>query len=96
MTPDLCPQCGQALPGTPSYLTPRELDVLVAWWMEGTVKKAASRVGIGEQRAKNILKQARTRNQAATNEALLAQHFAEVRSVVSARLPQTGHLEEVA
>ena len=80
--PDLCPHCGQPLPSGNDRLTARELDVLTAWWMEGGVKKAAARLGIGEQRAKNLLARARIRNRARTNEDLLARHFDAVLSAV--------------
>ena len=43
MTPR-CPTCGHRL-NQGGRLTPRELDVLAAWWMVGTVKGAAHRVG---------------------------------------------------
>ena len=76
-----CPSCGHRL-NQGGRLTPRELDVLAAWWMVGTVKGAAGRVGIGEQRAKNLLRAARIRNGAPTNDDLLEMHFAAVRSLV--------------
>lgn len=84
MTPR-CPSCGHRL-NQGGRLTPRELDVLAAWWMVGTVKGAAGRVGIGEQRAKNLLRAARIRNGAPTNDDLLEMHFAAVRSLVSERM----------
>lgn len=80
---ELCPTCGQAIPRG-GYLTPRELDVLVAWWMLGSVRAAAERVGIGQQRAKNLLLRARNRNGVRSNDALLAAHLDDVRSRVAA------------
>ena len=86
MTPR-CPTCGHRL-NQGGRLTPRELDVLAAWWMVGTVKGAAGRVGIGEQRAKNLLRAARIRNGASTNDDLLEMHFADVRSLVDKLVSQ--------
>ena len=77
-----CPMCGH-LPKQGGHLTPRELDVLSAWWLVGTVKGAARRVGMGEQRAKNLLRAARIRNRASTNDELLEMHFQAVRSGVA-------------
>lgn len=79
---DRCPTCGHVI-NEGGRLTPRELDVLAAWWMVGTVKGAAEQAGVGEQRAKNMLSRARIRNQVATNQALLELHFVAVRSRVS-------------
>jgi DNA-directed RNA polymerase subunit RPC12/RpoP len=80
-----CPTCGHRslLAGK---ITARELDVLAAWWMVGTVKGAAHSVGVGEQRAKNLLAAARIRNKASSNDELLEMHFAAVRSLVSSRM----------
>jgi hypothetical protein len=83
---ELCHTCGQSLPETSEYLTPRELDVLTAWWLTGSVKEAARVAGVGEQRAKNLLAAARIRNGAATNARLLAMHFAEVRQAALRRV----------
>ncbi len=79
MTRDACPTCGQLLPRG-EYLTDRELDVLVAWWMTRSVRKAAAQVGVGEQRAKNLLMRARKRNGVRSNDVLLAAHLDAVRS----------------
>lgn len=80
-----CPTCGHAM-REGKRLTARELDVLASWWMTGSVKAAATLVGVGEQRAKNLLHRARIRNGAASNDELLAQHFAAVRTIVTARM----------
>jgi hypothetical protein len=41
-------------------MTPRQLDVLAAWWVAGgSVKRAAAILGMREQTAKNHLYQAR-------------------------------------
>jgi DNA-binding CsgD family transcriptional regulator len=80
-----CPTCGHRL-NSGGRLTPRELDVLTAWWMVGSVKAAAHQAGVGEQRAKNLLSRARNRNGVATNDELLEMHFASVRSLVSERM----------
>lgn len=84
-----CPTCGHRL-HEGGRLTPRELDVLAAWWMVGTVKGAAGQVGIGEQRAKNLLRSARIRNRVPTNDELLEMHFTAVRSLVSERMQHNG------
>lgn len=80
-----CPTCGHALLEG-GRLTPRELDVLAAWWMVGSVKGAAQQAGVGEQRAKNMLARARIRNGVHSNQALLQMHFVAVRSLVSERM----------
>jgi hypothetical protein len=54
--------------------------------MVGTVKGAAHSVGIGEQRAKNLLAAARIRNKATSNDELLEMHFPAVRSLVADRM----------
>jgi hypothetical protein len=74
-----CPTCGQAIPRA-GYLTDRELDVLLAWWTLGSVRRAADHVGVGQQRAKNLLLRARKRNGAHSNDALLAANLDAVRS----------------
>jgi hypothetical protein len=51
-------------------LTPRELDILGAWWHEGSVVGAAQLVNVSEQTAKNVLHTARLRAHVATNLAL--------------------------
>jgi hypothetical protein len=79
MTPALCPHCGQELPNPTAHITPRELDVLACWWMTDTVKAAAVMAGVGEQRAKNMLRAARIRNRVPTNVALLSLHYPAVR-----------------
>ena len=63
---DICPTCGQAIAVTQT-LTDRELDVLSAWWHVRSVKTAAVVVGVGEQRAKNLLARIRQRANVATN-----------------------------
>lgn len=90
-----CPTCGHKL-REGGRLTPRELDVLAAWWMVGTVKGAAAKVGVAEQRAKNLLARARIRNGVVTNDELLELHFAAVRSLVSDRMQHNFSRGEVA
>ncbi len=80
MSREVCPRCHQVIPGEPAHLTARELDVLVAWWLTGSVTKAAERAGLGEQRAKNLLAQARLRNQVRSNDQLFAMFSDSVRS----------------
>lgn len=79
---ELCESCGQPKPESTSYLTPRELDVLAAWFVVGTVRAAADRAGVGQQRAKNILAAARIRNRAGSNDQLVRMHFDQVLSAV--------------
>ena len=86
MAREHCPTCGQQLPRAGGYLTPRELDVLVAWWMVGSVRGAARQVGVGEQRAKNLLHRARIRNGVHSNDLLLAAHLDAVRSAMAERM----------
>lgn len=75
-----CPMCHQALPDTCPDLTPRELELVTAWWMTGTVKAAAQAIGVGEQRAKNMMARARIRSRVSTNDQLLAAHMRAVLS----------------
>ena len=82
MSRDVCPSCGQPIPRG-SYVTPRELDLLVAWWLTGSVRQAAERVDMAEQTAKNILARARNRNGVRSNELLLAVHLDSVRSALA-------------
>lgn len=81
MTPR-CPTCGHRLEDPIGELTPRQLSVLAYWWMTGSVKKAAQRVGISEQRAKNVLATARLRKRCKTNDDLLVRYYPAVRSFV--------------
>lgn len=96
MIPDLCPHCGQALPKGTERLTPRELDVLVSWWTEGSVKAAAAREGITEQRAKNLLSGARIRNQVHSTDKLLALHLQAVLAKVRDRSTTKRELGDAA
>lgn len=82
---DRCPTCGHRRPQV-GRLTPRELDVVAAWWMVGSVKGAAEMVQVGQQRAKNMLARARIRNRVASNDELLEMHFAAVRSWAADRM----------
>ena len=79
---ELCPTCNQPLPKAPRHLTPRELEVLMAWWTTGSVVEAAKQVGVGRQRAVNMLAAARIRNGVRSNEALLAQNLEAIREAV--------------
>lgn len=89
----MCHSCGQALPRSSQYLTPRELDVLTCWWLTDSVKEAARLAGVGEQRAKNLLAAARIRNGAASNVRLLALHFAAVRDSALRRVQHNERVE---
>lgn len=57
-------------------VTKRELQVIAAWWHEGTVVKAADLLGITEQTAKNQLHTARMRT-GAPNTLMLARMFSK-------------------
>lgn len=96
MTPDLCPHCGQTLPRDSARITDRELDVLTAWWMAGTLRKAAVIAGVSEQRAKNMIRAARIRSGAADNKALLAIHFVAVRTEGLKRMQRNIGRKEAA
>ena len=82
---DRCPTCGHRRRDA-GRLTARELDVLAAWWMVGTVRGAADMIGVGHQRAKNLLAHARIRNRVPSNEELLEMHFVAVRSWAAERM----------
>lgn len=77
-----CPTCGHRR-SDGGRITPRELDILAAWWMAGSVKEAARLAQMTEQRAKTLLYRARIRNRVDSNDELLEMHFATVRSHVT-------------
>ena len=79
---ELCSACGQPMPVPTEDLTPRELELLVAWWTLGSVTQAARAIGVTEQRAKNMLARARIRSRVDTNDQLLARHMDSVRVIV--------------
>jgi hypothetical protein len=62
-------------------LTDRELGVLSAWWHYRSVQLAAKLIGVGEQRAKNLLASARAKAGVATNGELAAMYLGQLRSV---------------
>ena len=93
---EFCPTCMQPLPRASRGLTPRELQVLIAWWTTGSVTEAAAQVGVGRQRAANMLAAARIRNGVKSNEALLAQNMDVVRSVVRDIIEHNGERHAVA
>lgn len=95
MTRERCPTCGHLLHPN-GRLTPRELELLAAWWMTDSVKKAAATVSMGEQRAKNLMRRARIRNGVATNDELLEMHFVAVRSLMSERMQHNSVREDAA
>ena len=82
MSRELCSACGQPLPVVDSKLTPRELELVVAWWTLGSVTRAAQAIGVTEQRAKNMLAHARIRSRVDTNDQLLMRHMDQLRLVV--------------
>jgi len=61
-------------------MTPRQLDLLAAWWQVGTVKGAAARIGVSEQTAKNMLLLARARAGVSSNVELLTLNLDQLRS----------------
>jgi hypothetical protein len=71
---------------TRGNLSQRELDVVAGWWHEGTVKGAASLLGIAEQTAKNELRTARLRTGAPTTLALARMFMDQLPSVRTLRL----------
>lgn len=82
---DRCPTCGHRRQEG-GRLTAKELEVLGAWWMVGSVKGAAEMAHVGQQRAKNLLSRARIRNRARSNDELLEMHFPAVRSWAADRM----------
>ena len=80
--PAACPTCQRPYPLVDSYrpLTEREIDVLSAWWHYRSVKLAAVLIGVGEQRAKNLLARARQRSGVQTNGELAVMHLRDIRS----------------
>ena len=66
-------------------ITDRELEVIAAWWHEGTVVGAAKFLGITEQTAKNELYMARLRAGATTTLALARLYAAEMPSITVLR-----------
>lgn len=92
-----CPTCQRPWPlEAPQHrpLTERELDVLSAWHHYRSVQLAARLVGVGEQRAKNLLASARRRSGVDTNAQLVVMHLGLLRSVEDlARSHNTGREE---
>jgi hypothetical protein len=79
-----CPTCQRPWPLAASCrpLTDRELDVLSAWWHYRSVQLAARLIGVGEQRAKNLLASARAKAGAATNLEAATMQLGLLRSVL--------------
>ena len=70
---------------TRNGLTARELDVIAAWWHEGTVKGAAELLNISVQTAKNDLHTARLRSGAPTTLALARMYSKQLHTVAVLR-----------
>ena len=70
---------------TRNGLTPRELDVVSAWWHEGSVKGAAAILNLSEQTAKNDLRTARLRTGAPTTLALARMYSKQLHTVAVLR-----------
>lgn len=66
-------------------ITDRELEVVAAWWHEGTVVGAAKLLGITEQTAKNLLFTARMRAGVSTTLALARSFSGELPSLAVLR-----------
>jgi len=66
-------------------LTPRELEVVAAWWHTGSVKEAAGLLGIANQTAKNDLRTARLRSGAPTTLALARLYSGKLPSLLTLR-----------
>jgi DNA-binding CsgD family transcriptional regulator len=66
-------------------ISPRELEVVAAWWHEGSVVAAANLLGISEQTAKNQLHTARMRTGAPTTLALARMFSGDLPSVATLR-----------
>jgi len=81
--PAACPTCLRPYPLVDSYrpLTEREIDVMSAWWHYRSVKLAAVLIGVGEQRAKNLLAGARAKAGVQSNAELAAMYLGDLRSV---------------
>ena len=78
-----CPTCQRPYPLVAPRsrpLTARELDALSAWWHYRSVKLAAVLIGVGEQRAKNLLARARARMGVHSNAELVGLHLGLIRS----------------
>ena len=66
-------------------ITNRELDVVAAWWHEGTVVGAAKLLDLHPQTAKNLLHTARLRAGASTTLALARMYSGDLPSVAVLR-----------
>ena len=66
-------------------LSPRELEVVAAWWHTGSVKEAARLLGMAEQTAKNDLRTARLRSGALTTLALARLYSGRLPSLLTLR-----------
>jgi hypothetical protein len=66
-------------------ITNRELEVIAAWWHEGTVVGAAKLLDLHPQTAKNLLATARLRAGASTTLALARMHSGDLPSVAVLR-----------
>lgn len=80
---DACPTCQRPWPVVDNYrpLTDRELDALSAWWQYRSVQLAAKLIGVGEQRAKNLLASARAKAGVGSNGELAAMYLGQLRSI---------------
>lgn len=93
---EVCPTCLQPLLPPARGLTPRELELVIAWWTTGSVVDAAAQIGVGRQRAANMLAAARIRNGAKSNDQLLAQNMEAIRSAVREVMQHNVHRHEAA
>ncbi|MCA1572497.1 MAG: hypothetical protein LC798_19795 [Chloroflexi bacterium] len=70
---------------TRKSVTDRELEIVAAWWHEGTVVDAAKLLEISEQTAKNLLHTARMRSGAPNTLALARMHAKGLPTVATLR-----------
>ena len=97
MSPNVCPQCGQALPNaTRATLTDAELDALSAWWHMGSTRRAADLLSRAERTVVNQLYSARIRNNVHTTVALLPLYLGSLRSMSELMTQHKVRREEAA
>lgn len=81
-----CPTCQRpwsAEATSKPSLTSRELDALSAWWHTNSVQQAAVLIGVTEQRAKNLLANARVRSGASSNGELVSLYLGQIRTMAT-------------
>jgi DNA-binding CsgD family transcriptional regulator len=92
-----CPTCFRPWPveaDTYRRLTSRELDAISGWWEYRSVKLTARLLGVGEQRAKNLLASARVKAGVGSNGELAAMYLGQLRSIESLIAQHNGARRE--